>query len=510
MMRFQYLLEANRILSSTLDLPDLLRKVMTYATAVVNAETSSLLLYDETAEELFFALALTDKESELKKIRIPLGSGIAGMAARERVTRIVNDVSRDPSWTGDADTRTSFTTRSILAVPLLYKERLLGVVEAINRKDGLFTDEDARFLEAFAAQAAVAIENARNFERLAEEKSKLQAIFTQMSDGAILVDTAGNKILANDAVCRLIGNEHCSQPLVKDMFGALVSTPPLEPLLSETTQPADIEFQRAEGKSLFLRGTVSAVIDAAGKRWGSVIVLRDITADKKDVFVKRCFLSLISHKLRTPLVTILGFCPMLLEDDQLAEKHKKGVRRIYTQGAHLAKLVEKLLQFTLVDSETLELEMAKCRFADIAGVALADMSSYIEEEKAEVFVDTSVEQLPPVTMDKGKMSLVVKNVIENAIKFNPSPKKKVTIRAWREAGIAGISIADNGPGIPPEEHLRIFEKFYQVEESFTGQVPGAGLGLSLARRIVEKHGGRIRVESTPGEGSMFFIGLPVG
>jgi two-component system sensor histidine kinase/response regulator len=107
------------------------------------------------------------------------------------------------------------------------------------------------------------------------------------------------------------------------------------------------------------------------------------------------------------------------------------------------------------------------------------------------------------------MVLVVKNIIENAIKFNPSAEKKVIIRAWKDKNILGISIADNGPGIPPEEHLRIFEKFYQVEESFTGQVPGAGLGLSLSKRIVEKHGGRIKVESILGSGSIFSIGLPV-
>ncbi|MGA2090828.1 MAG: ATP-binding protein [Endomicrobiales bacterium] len=507
MMPFEYLLEANRILSSTLDITDLLRKVMSYATAVVDAETSSLLLYDESTRELYFALALTDKESALKKIRLPLGKGIAGVVAQTRVTRIANDVSQDPSWTADADSKTSFTTRSVLAVPLVCRDRLLGVVEAINRKEGIFSDEDARMLEAFAGQAAVAIDNARIFESLYEEKSKLQAIFTQMSDGAILADSTGKKILTNDAVRRLIGSEQCSQPLVKDMFRGFVSTPPLESLLLHTERSSDIELQRGEGKSLFLQGTITAVVDSVGKLWGSVFLVRDVTIEKKDVFFKRSFLSLISHKLRTPLVTILGHCPLLLEDDQLSEVHKKGIRSIYKQGSHLAKLVEKLLQFTLVDSEALSLETVPCRFVDVVGLALADMSQYIEDEKVEIHIDSSVEGLPIISMDKGKMTIVVRNIIENAIKFNPSAGKKVMVRAWRDTLLTGISIADNGPGIPPEEHLRIFDKFYQVEESFTGQVPGAGLGLSLAKHIVEKHGGCINIESSPGCGSVFFIGM---
>jgi GAF domain-containing protein len=195
--KFQHLLKANQILSSTLNLSELLRQVMHLATEMVDAETASLLLYDEKNDELFFNLALTDKESQLKRIRLKSGEGIAGWVAREKKSLIVNDAANDPRWTSRADASTRFTTRSLLAVPLLYKGRLRGVVEAINKTNGEFSNEDVAVMEAFAAQAAVALENARMFENLQAEKEKIEAVFSQMSDGALFADDQGRIILVN-------------------------------------------------------------------------------------------------------------------------------------------------------------------------------------------------------------------------------------------------------------------------------------------------------------------------
>ncbi|MHB9155519.1 MAG: GAF domain-containing protein, partial [Endomicrobiales bacterium] len=209
--KFRHLLEANRILSSTLRLGELLRQVMKLATEMVEAETASLLLYDECSDELLFDLALTEKESQLKQIRLKRGEGIAGCVAAERKALVVNDVTADGRWTSRADSSTRFTTRSVLAVPMLYQGRLLGVVEAINKRTGPFTPEDTGVLEAFAAQAAVAVENARNFERLQEEKDKIEAVFSQMSDGALFIGREGNKLLSNAAAARLLGTENLSR-----------------------------------------------------------------------------------------------------------------------------------------------------------------------------------------------------------------------------------------------------------------------------------------------------------
>src|SRR6185295_1379002 len=140
----QPLLDANRILASTLDIDKLLKVVLQLAAQVVGAETGSLLLLDEKTNELVFDVALGDAGKELKTIRLKMGEGIAGWVAQENKPLIGNDPTRDPRWTKRADKKTKFVTRSILCVPMNFQNKLMGVVQAINRKGkGGFTEDDS-------------------------------------------------------------------------------------------------------------------------------------------------------------------------------------------------------------------------------------------------------------------------------------------------------------------------------------------------------------------------------
>src|SRR5690348_11558896 len=153
---FELLLQANRILSSKLDSADLLEAVMELATRVVKAETASILLLDEKTNELYFDVVLGDAGEQIKQIRLKVGEGLDGWVAQNRQACIVNDARSDPRWSGKSDEKSEFKTRQILAVPMMTKGRLLGVVEAINKvNDTGFTDQDLKAFEAFASQAAV-------------------------------------------------------------------------------------------------------------------------------------------------------------------------------------------------------------------------------------------------------------------------------------------------------------------------------------------------------------------
>jgi len=506
--KLKHLLEANRILSSTLNLPELLRQVLRLATDVVDAETSSLLLYDREKNDLRFDLALGEKEPQLKQIRLKMGEGIAGAAAQERTAQIVNNVESDVRWAKAVDTKTQFQTRSVLAVPLLCRGELLGVVEAINKRSGDFTREDADLFEAFAGQAAISLENARVFECLQEEKDKIQAVFSQMSDGAIFVDRDGNKLLANRSASRLLGSENVKQEKMQDVLAGFQVQPPLADILSGKKVAVPFEFTRSASKTFCLVGTVTPIIDAASNTIGFIFIFRDATEEKKESILKRNFLALISHKLRTPLVAITGYGPLLLADDRLSDYHKKAVDSIHRQGKYLLGLVEKLLFFTLVEGDGIDLMAAPASFAVAVDQAVTLMHSFVEDRGAVVTISPSVGTLPSMVMDMEKIVVVVVNLIENAIKFNPGPVKNVEIRGRRDRGYAGIEVIDNGPGIPPEEREKIFLRFYQIEESFTGQVEGTGLGLALVKRVVDAHGGSVHVESTMGRGSTFVLMLP--
>ncbi len=161
------LLELNKIIISTLDLDNLLNLIMTLAAQVVSSEASSLMLLDETKQELYFNVALGEKREQIKQIRVKIGEGIAGQVAQYGLPLIINDVSKDPRFASKFDDSTQFKTKSILCVPLKVKNRIIGVMEAINqKKQGYFNMDNQYIFEIFASQAAVAIDNAQLFKKL--------------------------------------------------------------------------------------------------------------------------------------------------------------------------------------------------------------------------------------------------------------------------------------------------------------------------------------------------------
>ncbi|MCR4408127.1 MAG: GAF domain-containing protein, partial [Anaerolineae bacterium] len=169
--------EVSRSITSTLDLPAVLRLIIAKAMEILEVEAGSLLLADEERDELVFQIALGPVETKLADARLPLGTGIAGTVAQTGEPLIVNDVRHDPRWYTDLDMITDFATRSIICVPLISHDTVIGVVEAINKKDGTpFNDEDLNLLTSFAAQAAIAIQNARLFEAQRRRNEELEAL----------------------------------------------------------------------------------------------------------------------------------------------------------------------------------------------------------------------------------------------------------------------------------------------------------------------------------------------
>lgn len=196
------LLEINKIIISTLDIDELLNLIMKLATQVVHAEVSSLMLLDESNQELYFNVALGDKGEKLKEIRVKVGEGVAGYVAAHGESLIVNDVSQDERFTARFDNATNFTTKNILCVPLKTKNRIVGVMEAINNQDKGYFGQDHQYLfEIFASQAAIAIENAQLFKNLRQAyiraiNSLTEAINVKDNYTAGHVDRVGEYALA--------------------------------------------------------------------------------------------------------------------------------------------------------------------------------------------------------------------------------------------------------------------------------------------------------------------------
>ncbi len=502
--------EATRAIASTLRLSELLATVVKLASEVVRAEAGSLLLMDHATGELYFDVALGEKGEALQQVRLKKGEGIAGWVAENKKPAVVNDVAHDPRWTQKADKQTQFQTKAILAVPMLMKDKLIGVMEAINRADGSpFIEHDVQMLETFAAQAAIAIENARLFESIRQEREKMSTILGEMAEGALLLEPCGKVVLGNPAAHHLLGRERLEGMTWKDIESSFEVKPPWSevPTLGGA---CGVELLRQGEPPLILAGVINQVCNDRGKVSGYLVVFSNVTEERREAQLKKNFLALVSHKLKTPLVAIRGFTPMLLEKpEELTSFQKTALETIDRNSQQLANLVEKIVWFAALEGEKMELTVKPYSILSLFDMALSDLASYLRTTEADIVRDESLNSAPVLSLDKIWMKEVFRNLIENAVKFNPRTPRQLALSARVKERTLEILFKDNGPGIPHEEWEKIFNKFYQIEGSFTGQVQGMGLGLALVKRVVEEHGGRVRVESELGQGSTFVVSLPL-
>lgn len=502
--RMALLLEVSCLLSSKLELGELLKTVLQLAARVVDAETASLLLLDEKTNELYFDVALGLGE-DAAKVRLRLGQGIAGTVAETRTSEIINDVHQDKRWSPKMDEQTGFTTRSILAVPILLKGKLVGVVEAINKRGGPFSPGDREAFEAFASQAGVAIDNARLFSSLKEEKFKLETVFAQMRDGAVLTDERGRVQLVNEAAQKLLG---ASAKTLGEAVAGFSLEPSLKDMLDSDKDSEEFTATRSEPTLLIVAGRMTRAPLASGAE-GRLFVFRDETESRRQENLKRTFLSLISHKLKTPLASVIGFSDMLLmdvgRDPNVSPVTLKAVRTINEQGVKVGDLVDKLVRYTTLESPDAAPKLEEISVDEAVAEAVRALKEKVDAKKAAVDYQPSK---VTVSADRSMFVEVLKNLIENALKFDPKEGSNVAVRVRADDDFAAVSVTDLGPGIPPEEHDLVFSRFHQVEKDFTGQMDGMGLGLPFVKKVAELHGGRAALASKLGAGTTVTVTWP--
>ena len=220
------------------------------------------------------------------------------------------------------------------------------------------------------------------------------------------------------------------------------------------------------------------------------------------------FLANMSHELRTPLNAIIGFSEVLAEQmfGEVNEKQLEYLRDIHSSGQHLLSLINDILDLSKIEAGRMELELSSFDLG-----LLLDNSMTLVRERATrhglmLTLDVG-EGVDEWVADARKVKQIVINLLSNAVKFTP-PGGRVTLRARRSNGAVEIAVIDTGVGIAPDQQALVFEEFRQASGDYLRKSEGTGLGLSLARRFVELHGGTIRVESAPGRGSTFAFILP--
>ena len=224
--------------------------------------------------------------------------------------------------------------------------------------------------------------------------------------------------------------------------------------------------------------------------------------------LKTEFLASMSHELRTPLHTIIGFSELLGEELEgpLNEKQKRFVQHIHKESLHLLELINDILDISKIEAGRLELRREAFDFASLVAESLASVRALAEAKSQQL--EAALDVAPAVDADRLRIKQVLVNLLSNAIKFTPDGGRIRVEAGVQEASVA-VSVSDTGVGIPEEELDFIFDKFHQVGATTKGVREGTGLGLAITKRLVEEHGGTIRVESQPKRGSTFIFTIPI-
>jgi signal transduction histidine kinase/ActR/RegA family two-component response regulator len=226
---------------------------------------------------------------------------------------------------------------------------------------------------------------------------------------------------------------------------------------------------------------------------------------KKLDHLKSEFINIAAHELRTPLAILIGYVSVMNQEANELDRARLDI--ISRNAAHLGTLLDEMLNLSYLETGRVRLNIEQISLTDVIQQIVFDMQELARQKSLHVEANIP-DDLPPLMADREKLELMILNLLSNAIKYTPEGGY-IWCRAWLEGDKAFVSVRDTGIGIPPEEHDRIFDRFYQVEDSLTRQYGGIGLGLAIVKRLVELCQGKIWIESEVGQGSTFTLELPL-
>jgi signal transduction histidine kinase len=493
-----------------------------------------------------------------------------GRAILDRAIVHIPDLQDDAEY--DSETKAEATVRSLLAVPMMREGAAVGAIVVARRAAGRFTDQQVALLKTFADQAVIAVENTRLFQELQARVEELralgevsQAVSSSLDLGRVLDAVAGHAVQLSGAdaggIFEIDPDRQTFAPVtargLSDEFvealrttrldlrggtigraaeaGRPVQIPdveaathyPLRALLLQEGFRAVLALPMGDahvtrGMVLMRRapgafddrveGLLMAIANQSKIAIDNARLFREIEQKGRELEVanrhKSEFLANMSHELRTPLNAVIGFSEVLLERmfGELNDKQADYLQDILSSGRHLLSLINDILDLAKVEAGRMDLELAPFDLP----AALENTLTLVRERamRGAIHLTLAVEDgVGEIVGDERKVKQIVLNLLSNAVKFTPEGGQ-VSVRAGLAAGAVEISVSDTGIGIAPEDQETIFEEFRQVGSDALRKHEGTGLGLTLTRRFVELHGGRIRVESTLGQGSTFTFTLP--
>ena len=509
------LYEVSKVFNTIFDVREAAELILEKVMDALQIDKGSIMLLNEQNELTIFASKGVPKEIA-QKTQVKLGEGISGIVAKTGKPMMSNKIEEENYY--DEKTFKQYQTGAFMSLPLSLPlvdgtRKIIGVMNLTDKLTGEdFDRDDLKLATAIVSQAALSIENAMNYQNILSEKKKMETTIQGMSDGIIVTDPEHKITLANENAIYIL------QSSQQDIIGQNVFT-----LLNNYTFSKEVdEIIKCDKINIKYEITISSpnytvydvketkIIDDFGNTINIIMVLRNITEQKRQDALKSEFLSLISHKFRTPLVGLVGYPQFLLDGSmgELNEMQTQAIKAIEQQSKQLNTLVEQLLKFAELEDKSLIFYQETHNIREIVARSIDYTSQSAKDKNIRIKIDIE-ENIPYVHINPERVSEVFVNLIDNAIKFSEAGTEVIIKATTKNEDFVQVDIIDQGIGIEKKEINKIFERFYQVEQYFTGQVKGAGLGLAMVKYVIKRHGGEIWVDSKVGVGSTFHFTLPI-
>lgn len=501
------------IISQSLDLDVVLQTALAAVLDVIRVEAAGISLVDENTGELVLRAQWGWKHDFVTQpMRIPLGQGLSGWVIANDEMLITGDVSDDPRLAVP-----EFLIEGVQAqalVPMHAHGHVVGVLSVMSYSPYDFSQAETTLLTAIADQVGMALDNARLYENVKEQSSRLNAILQSTSDAVIATDSRGIINLINSAA------EDLFDLRVKEFIGLPLREAPLHPRLRSALQRGFFNADKEEGSSIFevtleddrfLSVTLSPVYTsqaANGSRHsgGWVMVIRDVTHLREAEQTRVNFVQAAAHDLRNPISSAMGVLVMLRNElEGVSEVHREVIDIGLQSINRMQDLIDDLLNLEQISSGV-DLHHNPVDMREVIERGFVDIQPSTQGRKQTVCLDVP----PALSLIEGDTHWLYRalfNLLTNASKYT-QPGGTITIRARQTSDELIVEVEDDGPGIALETQSRLFERFYRAPET-KDLVRGTGLGLAIVKSVAEQHNGRVFVQSRVGQGSNFGLAFPL-
>lgn len=505
-----YLLEISRAISQELNLDKLLARIL-QLTAEMLAGQAGLIAFREPQGGWTLAASHGIPPTFLRYLdpllaEVPDHEDPARFELPE-INRLLQNMTRSASMgllTG-------------VGLPLIVRERVIGVIFIFRNYRGGFSSNDRALLQSFADQAAIAVQNARLYTQVSQEKQRMDALLDSAADGILILSPDHIIERCNPAFSRMVGRpmgDIRGKPheeildLGKQKDGTSLENAEAGgwPLTPNATLYAEGDLQRPDGVNLPVGITYAPLVSSEGNLVNIIATIRDISRFREAEELKSTFISVISHELKTPVALIKGYVSTLRREDAAWDRKiiQDSLEVIEEEADRLTQLIDNLL-----DASRLQAGALSINRSDVALEVLASRMSerFRTQTNVHLIIVDFPEDFPIILADEDRISQVISNLISNGIKYSQNGGEiKIQGRVLPTQVV--VCVSDQGPGIAPGDIPYIFDRFYRAEDA-SRTTKGAGLGLYLSKAVVEAHGGKIWADPKPGDGARICFSLPL-